>query len=75
MLHEEKDRHMVKLVDIFLQLFIANVSDWLVRKQILVIWNECSSWEMVVVSSGSKPENVSIIDNFIIIFEHYKLLS
>ena len=34
---------MVKLVDIFFQLFIANVSDWLVRKQILVIWNECSS--------------------------------
>jgi hypothetical protein len=30
---------------------------------------------LVVVLSGSKPENVSIIDNFIIIFEHYKLLS
>jgi hypothetical protein len=29
---------------------------------------------LVVVSSGSKPENVNIIDNFII-FEHYKLLS
>jgi hypothetical protein len=30
---------------------------------------------LVVVSSGSKPENVSIIDNFIIIFVQYKLLS
>jgi hypothetical protein len=27
---------------------------------------------LIVVSSGSKPENVSIITNFIIIFEHFK---
>ena len=26
---------------------------------------------LVVVSSGSKPENVSVIDNFIIVFENY----